>query len=251
MAIEIFRRQDQADGQFNGGAIMEKKPIGFPQDGGILRPYSNLFYWAHAWSDSGSTIGEHPHQGFEIMSFVLKGRIEHYDSKLKGWKPLEAGDVQIIRSGSGITHAERLHAGSSIFQIWVDPDITRTLNAEASYNDYPSLDFKVEEGDGFSRKVFSRLGEPISMMTEDLVIYQLSIHAGEIVQDLSSGTILSAFVLEGEADVDGKPVGEGDFIIAREQEKLSLLKQSPVLSIFIIESPLRPSYTTYAEKFLR
>ena len=29
-------------GNFNNGNILEKKPIGFPQDGGQLRPYSNL-----------------------------------------------------------------------------------------------------------------------------------------------------------------------------------------------------------------
>ena len=75
-----------------------------------MKPYSNLFYWAHAWSDKGSLIGEHPHKAFEILSFVLEGDIEHYDSKLRGWKPLQKGDVQIIRAGSGISHAEKINA---------------------------------------------------------------------------------------------------------------------------------------------
>jgi hypothetical protein len=39
MAIDIYRRHEQADGQFNGGEILEKKPIGFPQDGGTLRTF--------------------------------------------------------------------------------------------------------------------------------------------------------------------------------------------------------------------
>ena len=34
MAITIVPKEKQANGQFNGGAILEKKPIGFPQDGG-------------------------------------------------------------------------------------------------------------------------------------------------------------------------------------------------------------------------
>jgi len=58
------------------------------------------------------------------MSFVLTGKIEHYDSKLNGWKTL--------RAGNGITHGERLHAGSSIFQIWVDPDLSQPLSVPAS-----------------------------------------------------------------------------------------------------------------------
>ena len=82
MAIEIIPKDQQASGQFNGGQIIENKPIGFPQDGGNVRPYSNLFYWAYAEAVEESTIGLHPHQGFEIMSFVLKGAIRHYDTKL-------------------------------------------------------------------------------------------------------------------------------------------------------------------------
>ena len=31
MSINIFKKGDQADGSFNNGEILEKKPIGFPQ----------------------------------------------------------------------------------------------------------------------------------------------------------------------------------------------------------------------------
>ena len=70
MPIKVFTKENQANGNFNQGQILEKKPIGFPQDGGQLSPYSNLFYWAHAWAPGNdSTIGLHPHRGFEICSF--------------------------------------------------------------------------------------------------------------------------------------------------------------------------------------
>ena len=106
MSIQIIPVEQQGRGAFNGGEIVENKPIGFPQDRSSIRPYSNLFYWAHAKSLTDSTIGLHPHQGFEICSFVLKGNIRHFDTKLNDWKPLEAGDVQIIRAGNGISHSE-------------------------------------------------------------------------------------------------------------------------------------------------
>ena len=41
MVIEIFDKSQQAKGSFNNGEILENKPIGFPQDGGFLKPYSN------------------------------------------------------------------------------------------------------------------------------------------------------------------------------------------------------------------
>ena len=117
MPVEIFKKNQQASGSFNNGEILENKPIGFPQDGGQLKPYSNLFYWAHAWTpDKKSTIGLHPHQGFEICSFVLKGNINHFDTKQNKWIPLKEGDVQIIRAGNGISHAEEIDDNSEILK---------------------------------------------------------------------------------------------------------------------------------------
>ena len=116
MKVNFYPPSVQASGNFNFGEILEKKPIGFPQDGGLLKPFSNLFYWAHAWTPGKrSTIGLHPHQGFEICSFVLKGNINHFDTKQNKWIPLSEGDVQIIRSGNGISHAEEIDDNSEIF----------------------------------------------------------------------------------------------------------------------------------------
>ena len=37
------------------------------------------------------------------------------------------GDVQIIRAGNGISHAEEIDDNSEIFQIWFDPNLSKTL----------------------------------------------------------------------------------------------------------------------------
>jgi hypothetical protein len=248
MAIEIYTKEEQADGQFNGGAILEKKPIGFPQDGGTLRPYSNLFYWAHAWSDQGSTIGEHPHQGFEIMSFVLTGKIEHYDSKLNGWKTLHAGDAQIIRAGNGITHAERLHAGSSIFQIWVDPDLSQTLSVPASYDDYPAQGFPVLDEGEYDLTIFTENRLPMDMVTEDLSIFKVTGKQGQFTLLLEMDMIYSVFVLEGSPGIGGQTLSEGDFFKVGGEEELDLASALGA-EIFMIKSPASIPYKTYGERY--
>lgn len=154
MSIQVIKLNQQARGQFNGGEILENKPIGFPREGGHLKPYSNLFYWARAWSDAGSTIGLHPHQGFEIMSIVLKNKISHFDTKLNDWIELEEGAVQIIRSGNGISHSEKLHANSEMFQIWFDPNLQESLKNEASYDDFSLDQLPVKKETGMIKTIY-------------------------------------------------------------------------------------------------
>ena len=171
MSIQVIKKEDQADGNFNNGEILEKKPIGFPQDGGKIRPYSNIFYWAHAWTPKGkSTIGLHPHQGFEICSFVLEGSINHFDTKQEKWISLKKGDVQIIRAGNGISHAEELNEKSEIFQIWFDPNIQHSITKEASYDDYKSNDFEISENNRIKVKKIAGGNSPMKIFSEGVEV---------------------------------------------------------------------------------
>ena len=195
MSISIYTKENQADGNFNYGEILEKKPIGFPQDGGKLKPYSNLFYWAHAWTPGKkSTIGLHPHQGFEICSFVLKGNINHFDTKQNKWIPLKEGDVQIIRSGNGISHAEEIDDNSEIFQIWFDPDLSKSLKKEATYDDYSSKDFKLIDKGNRSFKVIVGEGSPMHMDSEKVCINEHYLSEGNHRFDIENDLIHSFFI---------------------------------------------------------
>ena len=242
--------EEQGKGQFNGGEIEENKPIGFPQDGGKMRPYSNLVYWAHAWTDMGSTIGEHPHQGFEIMSFVLKGDLEHYDSKQDSWSPLNTGDAQIIRAGNGISHSEKMNKGAHMFQIWLDPDLTNSMYEAASYDDYPSADIAVSEEEGYKVKIYAGDGGAMRLETEGVSIKEYSFEAGTHKLDTTPANVYSVFQLEGSSTIgtagDSEVLETGDFAKVDQAEVLTIECDAPG-KYFIIESPLRPSYRTYSE----
>jgi quercetin 2,3-dioxygenase len=69
---------------------------------------------------------DHPHRGFETVTYMLEGRFEHRDSRGHAGK-LGPGDVQWMTAGSGVVHSEmpekefariggRLHG----FQLWVN-----------------------------------------------------------------------------------------------------------------------------------
>jgi redox-sensitive bicupin YhaK (pirin superfamily) len=247
MSISIYTKENQADGNFNYGEILEKKPIGFPQDGGKLKPYSNLFYWAHAWTPgTKSTIGLHPHQGFEICSFVLKGNINHFDTKQNKWIPLKEGDVQIIRSGNGISHAEEIDDNSEIFQIWFDPDLSKSLKKEATYDDYSSKDFKLIDKGNRSFKVIVGEGSPMHMDSENVCINEHYLSKGNHSFDIGKNLIHSYFIIEGEIILDNKKLEKGTFFTVSSENEV-IFESSETTKIFEIISPLNPSYRTYSQ----
>ena len=248
MSIIIYNKDDQASGNFNNGNILEKKPIGFPQDGGQLRPYSNLFYWADAWTpNSKSTIGLHPHQGFEICSFVIKGSIKHFDSKQNEWIELNRGDAQIIRSGSGISHAEEILDNSEMFQIWFDPNISKTISKPASYSDYKSDSFPIIKNKKSTVITIKGKNSPFEMDTEGIEIYDTTFHGDTHMINLDDQKIYSLFIKKGVLSYSGVDLEQGTFIKIEKESEFNFKSESG-LEIFEIRSPLRPSYPTYFER---
>lgn len=248
MPFDILKKDDQVVGSFNGGEIKENRPVVI-SDGKSFKPYSNIFYWAHAWSDQGSLLSEHPHEGFEIMSFILNGEIEHYDSKNKEWKPLNKGDVQIIRAGNGISHAENFKSGSEIFQIWIDPDLSRTLANPASYNDYKSQCFPVTTRDSMVIKDYKGDNSPLEMEASIYSIREIILKQGEIDIQLDERNVYSIYLLDGKIEINSCEMEKDDYIKieAEINMKINVLQENS--KIFLIESPARPYYKTYYELF--
>lgn len=244
MAIEKYSKAEQGYGEFNGGAIVENKPIGFPQSGGGgSHPYSNLFYWAKADTVNGSTIGEHPHQAFEILSFVLEGDIEHYDNHNNKWFPLSKGDVQVIKSGSGIYHAEKMNPGSSIFQIWFNPDIQITLNNKAEYTDYKETEFEIVDRNHFTTKIMLDKNSPIQLVSEGVEVQEITAKS-DFELDLDSDRYHSFYVLSGEGELNGTKIVQDDFIKITDENTANFTNQIG-LRLFYISNPKVLTHRTY------
>lgn len=71
-------------------------------------------------------VGEHPHRGFETVTIVYSGEVEHRDSSGSGGK-IGPGDVQWMTAASGLVHEEfhgrdfARHGGVlEMVQLWVN-----------------------------------------------------------------------------------------------------------------------------------
>jgi redox-sensitive bicupin YhaK (pirin superfamily) len=61
--------------------------------------------WQVAPTDRRRGVGAHPHRGFETVTIVYEGDLEHRDSSGAGGK-ISAGDVQWMTAASGVVHEE-------------------------------------------------------------------------------------------------------------------------------------------------
>jgi len=72
----------------------------------------------------GEGFGTHPHNNMEIITYVIEGQLEHKDSMGHG-RIVNAGEVQGMSAGTGITHSEFNPSDKSLahfLQIWIVPD---------------------------------------------------------------------------------------------------------------------------------
>ena len=74
--------------------------------------------------EAGKGFGIHPHANMEIISVLLKGKMNHIDTL--GYKTvIEEGGVQIMSAGSGLRH-EEYNIGEedvNFLQIWIEPKL--------------------------------------------------------------------------------------------------------------------------------
>jgi redox-sensitive bicupin YhaK (pirin superfamily) len=245
MSINVIKSHEQNRGAFDNGLIRERKPIAFPSEQPVQPPFSTLFYWAHAWSLHGGTIAEHPHRGFEICTFVLDGSIEHYDNKTNAWIKLEAGDVQIIRAGSGIRHAEKIGAGGRIFQLWFDPNLKQSLGIEPSYEDFRASSFAVSEGLGIRTQTLVGYGSPLRMDSPTR-IRRVQFQKGRHELPMTAGYQAGAFLIEGAISLGGNALERHDFAVITDEPQPTV-NASEAADLFVVEVPYPAPYETFAE----
>jgi quercetin 2,3-dioxygenase len=152
---------------------------------------------------------DHPHRGFETVTYMLDGRMQHKDSQGNAGK-LTPGDVQWMTAGSGVVHSEmpddefakkggRLHG----FQLWVNlprkEKLTRPRYQEIPASKIPSrqtedglVSVKVIAGEALGAKAVIETRTPIMYLHFSLK------PAGRIAQPVPAEYNGFAYVISGE-----------------------------------------------------
>lgn len=70
-----------------------------------------------------SGFDRHPHQNMEIVSYIVRGQLTHWDNVTNVEETVGRGDVQIVTAGTGVWHSElnRHDEWCRFLQIWILP----------------------------------------------------------------------------------------------------------------------------------
>lgn len=169
---------------------------------------------------------DHPHRGFETVTYVLQGGMQHKDSRGHAGK-LGPGDVQWMTAGSGIVHSEMpeeeftergglLHG----FQLWVNLPASHKMMAPR-YQEVAADGIPAAVSDDGLVSVQVVAGEALGIRAViDTVIPISYLHftlqpGGSIVQPLPEGANAFAYVLQGEGlfGEDGRRVERGHAVL--------------------------------------
>ncbi|MBA2174000.1 pirin family protein [Halobacillus locisalis] len=162
----------------------EEMPFPAIQKGWILpvdqwKDFDPFILMAEDWFKKG-TFTDHPHRGFQTVTYVVDGRLEHIDNG-GGRDILEPGDVQYMNAGSAARHAEDGVEDdiAHTLQLWLNlPQDKR--DTERSYQNVYSEDAPVVLFQGGSLKVFSGSIAGVEGPLKSVVPFTLSeIHLSE------------------------------------------------------------------------
>jgi redox-sensitive bicupin YhaK (pirin superfamily) len=99
-------------------------------------------------------IDAHPHRGFEPVTFLFQGEIEHRDSR-GNEGVLKVGDVQWMTAGRGIIHSEKasrafVEAGGTLegIQLWVNLPAEHKM-VQPAYQEFRAADLTEVSGTGW------------------------------------------------------------------------------------------------------
>ena len=163
-------------------------------------------------SDYIGGFPSHPHRGFETVTYMLEGKMEHRDH-MDNVGLLEPGDVQWMKAGAGVIHSEmprQDHGRMRGFQLWVNLPSGEKMTP-ATYNDIsadriPSYllsgaQIKAIAGQlAVNGKVLT--GAVTECTTEPAYLdIQVAAEAVDLVADIPDGHTALVYVYEGAAKV--------------------------------------------------
>lgn len=167
---------------------------------------------AEDWFPRG-VFDRHPHRGLETVTYVIDGRIDHFDNQGNAGSILP-GDAQWMTVGRGLIHNEIPAEDTTVhsLQLWVNLPASKKLT-DPRYQDLSGDRMPRRIEPGVEVRVFSGSSAGVSAPTLNhaaVTMVEIRLRSGaDVVQDLPSDYNGFVFVIEGRCAIGEQAVREG------------------------------------------
>lgn len=182
------------------------------------------------WDDftirPGAGFPDHPHRGFEGVTYVIQGSVQHTDN-LGNNSTVHSGGMQRFTAGKGIIHSEMPSSENETqgIQLWVNlPAELKTL--EPDYQQINADEIKVEQIPGGRVRLLA--GGEAALKLHTKVVYQDVFLQGNhrYTLDIDAGMRGFIYVLSGEVSVQGETVKQAESCFVENRKKLEIKAMS-------------------------
>jgi len=214
-----------AQRQTEGGGFVVRRPFPTARVEQI-DPFMLLDEMGPVVYEPGRAIGapDHPHRGFETVTYILDGEMEHRDSN-GGHGVITPGAVQWMTAGSGVVHSEmptsqmmrnggRMHG----FQLWVNLPAAKKM-IPPRYQGYEAHEIPQKQltGDGGVLRVIAGVVDGVTGIvdtTSPATYAHLTLSAGQTFTWVpEAGHTVLVHVFVGSATVNNTLADDGHMVV--------------------------------------
>jgi redox-sensitive bicupin YhaK (pirin superfamily) len=189
-------------------------------------------------------VGWHPHRGFETVTLVLEGEVDHEDTAGNGGR-IGQGEVQWMTAGAGLLHKEmhspeftrrggKFHA----LQLWVNLP-AKVKMAPPRYQTLTASSIPVVDGVRLLAGEYRGAKGPAQTFTT-VNLFDVRLRAAQKLSlDLRDGFSAGLYVVSGQIEVNGQAANETELVVlAREGNDVELTATSDAIVFVMNGAPI-------------
>jgi len=195
----------QAKETSEGDSVDVKRLFPIPGNDGYMN-YDPFVLWDHFTVKPGSGFPDHPHRGFEAITYMFSGSMKHTDN-LGNDSQITAGGAQRFTAGKGIIHSEMpgSEGNNQGIQLWINLP-SRLKKMEPEYQEVLTENIPEDESEGV--RVRTIVGETSPLKLRTMVEYaEVNIESGKTWKKIiAQGMRGFIYLVKGSLDVNGQQV---------------------------------------------
>ncbi|MES9830535.1 MAG: pirin family protein [Candidatus Thiodiazotropha sp.] len=230
----------------DGAGVRLTRVIGGPQ----LPQFDPFLLLDHFVSDDPDDyIGgfpPHPHRGFETVTYLLAGQVEHRDNAGHTGL-LETGGVQWMTAGRGVIHSEMPQQQDGLlsgFQLWVNLPAGEKM-IDPRYQEFDRQAIPLEaRSDGVEVRVVAgqtsrQTRGPVCELVTPALFYDITLPAGsrfdEPLPETYNGFV---YLIEGTVSIDGIDLEVNSLAVLDQGDSVEITAQEPSRFLLVAGQPL-------------